>query len=794
MRKLIFVFALLACVAPIPRAQLTPVYCANGGNCAPNRITSNISDTGGQVFNVKAFGVAGAARQVNDAAIAASSSTLSSATAAFTPGDTGSIVLVPMGTSEVLSAYYSSGITATGPLGSYCTLTFTGGGGTGAAGNVYLTGDNSIVEGTNVNLTNLGTSYATAPIAATVSSGSATCSGTAVIGSSIGGALVQATATYVNSTTITLSSPATTAVSAGYMAIGPNSCPATTAAITAMNDDQAGQLLFPQDMYLMGNSCHLTITVSGTVVGTGQCSEDGLSCGSGIISGDPTGTLFTFTGKENGIHELGFVNPSRSVTGAPFVGASSYLIQRINLDHVSTLGFGDAADELVGALWVIDDDFFWDFYNCGVRVNNSLDPDAGDAVVADNLIASTQSGAIAGICQMGAGGLKVHHNKIQGGYFIGQGLSFGFDLMCPSGGCGTSELILEGDNIENMNSAPVVLNGGSAASTFGEITVHPGVYTVTAANTPAVYMKDAEAFIGGGTIFQNSATAAIVQDGVGSVVITPYQTNSAFTTPNSLTCESGPSCWDFSQLPNLDISPMENGTQIGSLNENSGFWFQRANSPEDYLFSWNAYFNTSWHSTQASAAAMEFYNSGWKLSYDTGLTPGAYTPTARLSGDGSGNFTLPTGGLVINASSGTLTYQFDLSPIASDPNPRFNRPALSNNNPLFYSTAGSQDWAVGEFSGNSDFVFQDRNHSSQDPIVIRSGAPTGTLVANVDGSAGFGSISFASLSNPLTNSNMIYCTDCKNFADDAVTVGTVAASGGHGAMVVRANGSWRTMN
>ena len=81
------------------------------------------------------------------------------------------------------SGTYTSGITATGTATQTCALTITGGGGTGATATVALTGTNAIAGGTALVITAAGSGFVSAPTGATVASGTATCSGTAVIAS-----------------------------------------------------------------------------------------------------------------------------------------------------------------------------------------------------------------------------------------------------------------------------------------------------------------------------------------------------------------------------------------------------------------------------------------------------------------------------------------------------------------------------------------------------------------------------------------------------------------------------------
>ena len=79
--------------------------------------------------------------------------------------------------------------------------------------------------------------------------------------------------------------------------------------------------------------------------------------------------------------------------------------------------------------------------------------------------------------------------------------------------------------------------------------------------------------------------------------------------------------------------------------------------------------------------------------------------------------------------------------------------------------------------------------NSCSPGPCTSGVDYSALTGGVRAS----SVTFANLPT-ANNGTEIFCSDCKNIVDDAATAGSVAASGGHGAMVVRANSSWRIMN
>lgn len=85
------------------------------------------------------------------------------------------------GVSQVSTATYTSGGTITGTVGQTCNATFPGGTPSGT-GSIALTGTNIIAGGTSFAITPPGVGhYATAPTTATLSNGTASCSGTATV-------------------------------------------------------------------------------------------------------------------------------------------------------------------------------------------------------------------------------------------------------------------------------------------------------------------------------------------------------------------------------------------------------------------------------------------------------------------------------------------------------------------------------------------------------------------------------------------------------------------------------------
>ena len=716
-------------------------YPSSGG-CSPNTIangctgaTSQFSANGtlgipGPVFNVIGYGATGATKSTSDFNITGGTSTGTSSSAPFTSATTGNIAIGLWGPTGVLSGTYTSGLTVTGYEGETCLLTFTGGSGSGATATLYLTGPNTIYSGEPFLVSAPGTGYASAPTSASVTSGTASCTGTATVSSVIGGTLAQSTLTYVNATTVTLSPGATSTVSSGLIWFGPNDCAAISSAVAAWNVGTAGELYFPSTstggFYMVGSACHLTVTAQGNVSGMGQCGNGINACGSAIVSGDLTGHFLTFTGEQNRIHDLGFINPGFSTSGGFLYANSSYLKQQMNVDHVSTLGGSNAIDESVGAVWRVTDSFILNFSNCGVNVNNTILPDAGNGLIGFNTIANQlASGAFAGICMEGGAGLQTMGNNIQSGFTVG--LLKDFAMVCPSGGCGSAELYLENDVGDIAVNESVYLNGGPMG--FGLITIRPGRYFSNNAS-PQIYAREAYGIdISGGTIDNNSYNARIVFDTGAAGVIHPYAFNPANTTPNSISCvlQIG-QCEDFSQLPNLFFG--SGNLQIGA-NPTSGYWLQYIGAT-DYLNNWNAFYNgSSWIPTTTAAQTSEINSAGWKWSYDSGLTPNTpFAPTTRLA-YGGGIWTLPA--LVMNGNS--ATYDLDLSPTAADANFRLNRPSSSNNMCQFMETAGTENWSLCLGVGSNILNLEDRS-TSNIVFSLAQGGPAESLWVNSSGYVG----------------------------------------------------------
>jgi hypothetical protein len=149
------------------------------------------------------------------------------------------------------SPTYTSGGTITGTIGQTCDLTNFNGV-SGAEATVILTATNAIASGTHLTVLAVGSGATTAPTTATLSNGTATCSGTATIitaltgVSGVGQPVIGAEATVsltgsntiASGTQLTVTAPgygATTPPTTAMLSNGTATCSGTANVITALN-------------------------------------------------------------------------------------------------------------------------------------------------------------------------------------------------------------------------------------------------------------------------------------------------------------------------------------------------------------------------------------------------------------------------------------------------------------------------------------------------------------------------------------------------------------------------------
>ena len=257
--------------------------------------------------NVKAYGAKGDARLCLDLSTTATTTTANSASCAFTAADTGKVIQLNMGSLAVWAAVYTSGGTVSGVPGSVCSVTTFNGGGFSAAGFVYLskTVPNSIDASSVIYMSGFGSAFTSSPTTAVLSNGTgqtgaanATCSGTIALTSSTFALPVTTTATFVNSTTITLGVAATNSVTSGRAAIGTDDTAAIQGAINCaegltnacpggVTGPGNGSAYLPTGYYLTTGPLNITLPIK--FYGDGSFPVYGATGSSGS---SPNGDIF----------------------------------------------------------------------------------------------------------------------------------------------------------------------------------------------------------------------------------------------------------------------------------------------------------------------------------------------------------------------------------------------------------------------------------------------------------------------------------------------------------------------
>jgi hypothetical protein len=106
----------------------------------------------------------------------------------------------------------------------------------------------------------------------------------------------------------------------------------------------------------------------------------------------------------------------------------------------------------------------------------------------------------------------------------------------------------------------------------------------------------------------------------------------------------------------------------------------------------------------------------------------------------------------------------------------------------------SSDFAISATAGAGSSCAEFNNDDSLLPTVEADNSGGGPDLRifhyGIFGGVTGGGILFAALPSTY-NGAFLFCSDAKNILDDGVAAGSVAVSGGHGALLCRANGSWR---
>lgn len=352
-----------------------------------------------------------------------------------------------------------------------------GGGGGGGSGIGFVAWDEGIFLGTGTVLNFVGAGV-TATISGTVvnvnvpSSGGGTATGSVTIWDD--GIVVGAPAILnvnknlyatMSGTVANLDALPTWFDVESYGAVGTSGTyndAAINRAIDALNANGRGILYFPAGDYYCTGSFH-NITVPCTIMGDGSSSYDSTENISRIICTSTTAVLFNVTAKYAFFNNLTIENNSGAVTaGAGIQVAGSYWLQKVDYDHVRVVGFYINVDVQVGYQWFMSNCFLKGAKLYNLKINNTVNPDAGGWGITNSTFHGKDYHATANIRIESSGGGKISNCKITTDQITDM-IDYGIDI---AGSGNTSILMFSNNSIECMN-----LNAIRATGNFDYIII-----------------------------------------------------------------------------------------------------------------------------------------------------------------------------------------------------------------------------------------------------------------------------------------------------------------------------------
>ena len=422
---------------------------------------------------------------------------------------------------------------------------------------------------------------------------------------------------------------------------------AIDSAIAVLNASVGGTLYFPPGIYKVSQGL-TAITSPMTILGCGM--ETRLSNGvSQVNCTSQTAVLFTVNTYgarfENIALKNTCTNPLSSSIGILVTSSvTNYHAQKVDYTKVSVHGFYICIDVKVGAEWVADNLFIYSPVYCGLRINNTVNVDAGDWCISNSNFYSNDYEAQSAIRIEGSGGGKISNVKINAGYNFDEGegptqeFSNGLELISTQT---TIILHVANTSIENFLNDGVhveVNNGGSSNNSYrhlyfvGDGIGVPVTATGTAISMSSYALGKLENIVIDGCIFYGKTSgSAINLTNINKVFITGC-INSSFPTLLTQT-----------NCTNVKVDDFPSGTGVPTVI--NGAWGTTRDFSD--TLKWNA--NTS----QWTKIGSDIYYSPGKVSIGTSVIK---TPLYVVSG-GIGSTYTPVGDEVAtfqrNISSGT---------------------------------------------------------------------------------------------------------------------------------------------
>lgn len=250
-----------------------------------------------------------------------------------------------------------------------------------------------------------------------------------------------------------------------YGAIGDGSVDDTTAiaASIAAIPSTGGVLYFPPGTYKVSGS-GFTLAYPTRVVGCGMGNFDGAAI-TQINFTTSNAALFTVTADYAKFENISLEN---TYAGTPTSGsagiktAGSYLEQKVDYDSVSIYGFYINFDIEVGAQWTANDVFSINPVKYGMKIQNTVNNDAGDWSIVNSNFNTIDYNADAAIRIESSGGGKITNLKINMSPPGGSGVfGYGIDIDNSSANAATMILHVQDTSIENFSKDGIHVNIGT---------------------------------------------------------------------------------------------------------------------------------------------------------------------------------------------------------------------------------------------------------------------------------------------------------------------------------------------
>lgn len=168
------------------------------------------------------------------------------------------------------------------------------------------------------------------------------------------------------------------------------------------------QLYFPPGYYYT-STCNFTLANAVTILGGGSRALDGTGYVSVIACAAGSSSLFTVTAPYALFSQIALLDVagSRTAGSAVLVNDSTNVNQKVDYTQFMADGFYDTIDIRVGNSWSMTSSVIQNSKHYGIRIQNTVNADAGDWFIGSGVNIYPANGAVAGVRYESSGGGKL---------------------------------------------------------------------------------------------------------------------------------------------------------------------------------------------------------------------------------------------------------------------------------------------------------------------------------------------------------------------------------------------------